>query len=267
MSAKTGSSAPVKLSPSGLGAARLIAGLSLRRTRRGGLIWLPVVVLALLLLAAVVALVTGKAGVDFFKGSLDILLRYLIPFVMILHGSSAVGEEVQAKTITYLFSRPIPRWSLPLGKFAGNLGLGLLLLLPVTLLLYVLALLGELELFTTELPLLGRGLLAVVVAALLYGALGTAFGTMVTRGAFVVALVVWGVLDVAFGFIPGALKAVAMNVHLRVLTGQYVPDLSGFNKDPVLSTAVSLPLLLVVIALLLVLAVSWVSGTEYRTDK
>jgi len=262
------SPAPASRLPSALSAVRQIAEMNLRRTRRGGMIWLSVAVLALVLLSVVVALLTGNAGIDYFDSSLDGMLRYLVPFVMILHGSNVMGEEVQGKTITYLFSRPIPRWTLPVGKFVSNLGLGLALLLVVTLLLYLLCMLGELEIFVDELPRLGVGLVTVALGGLLYGAMATAFGTMVTRAAFVVTLVIWGVLDVGFGFIPGVLKVVAMNVHLRVIAGLYVPDTSSmFNKDPVLTLTASLPAVLGLTLVWLILAFSWVSSTEYRTDQ
>jgi ABC-type transport system involved in multi-copper enzyme maturation permease subunit len=254
--------------PSASAAVRQIASMNLQRTRRGGMIWLSVAVLVLVLLSTVVALLTGSAGIDYFESSLEVMLRYLVPFVMILHGSNVMGEEVQQKTITYLFARPIPRWTLPVGKFVSNFGLGLALLLVVTLLLYLLCMLGELELFVDELPRLGVGLVTVALGALLYGAMATAFGTMISKGAFAVTLVIWGVLDAGFGFIPGALKAVAMNVHLRVIAGLYVPDTSGiFNRDPVLTISASLPVVLGLTVVWLILAFTWVSSTEYRTDK
>lgn len=253
--------------PSGLGAVRQIAGMSLRRTRRGGMIWLTVVVLGLLLLGTVAALISGKAGLEFFNGLLSVMLCYLTPLIMALHGSSAVSEEAQAKTVSYLFSRPIPRWSLPMGKYAGTVGLGLALLVPALVLLYVISMLGDTELFGSELPHLGMGVVAMVLAVLLYGAVATAFGTFVTSYSFVVALVYLLVVEVSCAFIPGWLKVVAMSVHLRVVAGLYEPKTTMFMQDPNLTAAVSIPVLLAEIVFWLFIAASWVQGAEYRTDK
>jgi len=253
--------------PSGLAVARQIAAMSLRRARRGRTLWLSVVILGLVVASALASLLSGRGGVDYYRAALDLVLRYIVPFIMLLHASAAVAEEVQARTITYLFSRPIARWALPVGKYVGSLVLGLGLALPALVLVYVIGMLAEPAELWAELSQLGRGLVATSLAVVLYGAIATAFGTMVTSYSFVAALVYVLVVEVSFSFVPGWLKVVAMSVHLRVVAGLYKPETTLFMSDPSLSAAVALPVVLGEVLLWLMVAVTWVQSTEYRTEK
>jgi ABC-type transport system involved in multi-copper enzyme maturation permease subunit len=260
-------SAVTRAVPSSLETMRLLAGMSLRRARRGRLLWLTTVILALPVLASVLALISGHGGTAFFEELLGVLLRYLTPFLMALHASATVAEEVQGKTITYLLSHPIARWTLPVGKYLGNLLFNAILLLVALVLIYLCSMIGERGGLTLELPRLATGLLAVLLAAVHFGAMATAFGTMVTSFPFVATLIYVLVVEVGFSFVPGWFKVTAMTVHLRAIAGLYHPKESIWLSDPHLSLAISLPVVLVLSAAWLIIAVGWVSSTEYRTDK
>jgi ABC-type transport system involved in multi-copper enzyme maturation permease subunit len=253
--------------PGGLESMRLLASLSLRRARRGRLFWLTAGILALPVAASLLALVSGHGGLPFFDQLLDVFLRYLTPFIMALHASATVAEEVQGKTITYLFSRPVARWTLPIGKYLGNLVFNMMLLLIALAAIYLLAMIGERGGLFLELPRLAMGLFAVALAAVLFGAMATAFGTMVTGFPFVATLIYILIVEVGFSFVPGWFKVTAMTVHLRAIAGLYHPKESMWLSDPQLTMAVSLPVVLTISAGWLLIAIAWVSSTEYRTDK
>ena len=253
--------------PSAGDAMRMIAGMSLRRARRSGLIWISAVLLALVLAGAVVALASGRGGLDAFDGMLELLLRFLVPFIMVLHGSSAVAEEVQGRTITYLFARPIPRWTLPMGKYVGNLLFGAVMILPVIVLLYFVHLIAEPALILPELPHLALALVATALAILVYGAMATAIGTMVTGYPFAVTLIIFLLIDAGASYVPGWLKAISMNVHLRAVAGIYEPTTTMFMADPVIPRPIALAAVLGVTSIWIFLAVTWVQSTEYRTDR
>ena len=253
--------------PSSLEAVRLLAGLSLRRTRRGRLFWLTAVILALPVAAALLALISGHGGVPFFDELLGVFLRYLAPFIMALHAPATVAEEVTGKTITYLFSRPVARWTLPLGKYLGNLAVNAVLMLAALALIYVFSMIGERDALVLELPRLAMGLFALLLAAVLFGAMATAFGTMVTGFPFVATLIYVLIVEVGFSFVPGWFKVTAMTVHLRAIAGLYRPKESMWLSDPQLTLGVSLPVVLALAAGWLLIAIAWVGSTEYRTDK
>jgi ABC-2 type transport system permease protein len=44
-------------------------------------------------------------------------LRFIVPAIGVFYGTSLVADEVEDRTITYLFVRPIPRGAIVLGKY------------------------------------------------------------------------------------------------------------------------------------------------------
>lgn len=251
---------------SGFGVVRLIMMLSVRRARRGRGVWLALALLALALAAAGVTLATGYGGISFYKDTLELLLRYLTPFIMALLASHAVAEEVQGKTITYLFSRPIPRWALPVGKYLGSVCIATPLLCLALILVYVIGLLGYPDEIMAELPSLLKGLGAVCLGVVLFGAVATAFGTMIVGHPFVVNMIYLLVAEVGISLIPGWTKLASMTVHLRAVAGIYEPEKTFTVTDPALTAMISVPVLLAVTVVWLGLAVVWVVSSEYKTE-
>jgi len=48
-------------------------------------------------------------------------LRFIVPAIGVFYGTSLIADEVEDKTITYLFIRPIPRGAIVLGKYLAYL--------------------------------------------------------------------------------------------------------------------------------------------------
>ena len=113
------------------GAARRIFDLSLsemlwsRRTIFMGLIvGVPVFLAMAFRVAEVLGFtalrVNGQRiqGIDVFGGMIWILfLRIVVPILGVFYGTSLMADEVEDKTITYLFVRPIRRGAVLLGKY------------------------------------------------------------------------------------------------------------------------------------------------------
>ncbi len=49
-------------------------------------------------------------------------LRFIVPVLGVFYGTSLMADEVEDKTITYLFTRPIPRGAVLVGKYLAYLG-------------------------------------------------------------------------------------------------------------------------------------------------
>ncbi|MCB9555065.1 MAG: ABC transporter permease [Deltaproteobacteria bacterium] len=250
--------------PSTATVLRQIAALSLRRARRGRLVRVILVALALPLVASAFGLISGRGGLDFFEMLLTNYLRYLIPVVMSLQATATLAEEVQGRTLGYLFSRPIPRFSVPLGKYLANVTLsGTLLLASITLCYLISA--GS-EIFA-GLDLLLGALGGVLLAACYFGAVAAAFGSLVTNHALTAMLIYVLAIDIGVGLIPGV-KVVSAGIHLLAVVGLYRPHTNSFfAKDPQLSPGISLAVIAGMTVLWLILAISWVKSTEYRTDR
>ena len=48
-------------------------------------------------------------------------LRFTVPVLGVFYGTSLMADEVEDKTITYLFTRPIPRGAVLVGKYLAYL--------------------------------------------------------------------------------------------------------------------------------------------------
>ena len=48
-------------------------------------------------------------------------LRFIVPVLGVFYGTALIADEVEDKTITYLFTRPIPRGAVLLGKYLAYL--------------------------------------------------------------------------------------------------------------------------------------------------
>jgi ABC-type transport system involved in multi-copper enzyme maturation permease subunit len=155
---------------------------------------------------------------------------------------------------------------LPIGKFVGLLLLNLAIICVSITATYLLVMIGEAGV-TLELPRLFAGLLSTSLAACYYGALATAFGAMVISLPFAVMMTYVLVVDIGASYAPGMLKAFSMGSHLLAVAGRYQPQSGFLTSDPELSLAISMPIIIAVSLVWLVIAITWVNSTEYRTDK
>ena len=57
-------------------------------------------------------------------------IRFIIPVLGVFYGTSLIADEVEDKTITYLFTRPLRRGSVLIGKYLAYLVCTTLLVLP-----------------------------------------------------------------------------------------------------------------------------------------
>src|SRR6478672_6419316 len=65
-------------------------------------------------------------------------LRFTVPVLGVFYGTSLIADEVEDKTITYLFTRPIRRGAVLVGKYLAYLVCTTLVVLPGVMLVYFL---------------------------------------------------------------------------------------------------------------------------------
>jgi len=198
-------------------------------------------------------------------------VRFIVPVLGVFYGTSLIADEVDDKTITYLFTRPIPRGAILLGKYLAYLACTTLLILPSVVLVYFLVVpLGEGGIGRSFPQLLGDlGMLAAGLAA--YGALFAAVGARLKRP-LVIGLVF------AFGWepgvllFPGYLKRLTVAYYLQALVPHAMPDdstitvlLQAFREVP--GIASSLVALAVITGATLWMAMRWVSRREYVLEQ
>jgi hypothetical protein len=65
-----------------------------------------------------------------------LFLRFIVPVLGVFYGTSLVADEVEDKTITYLFTRPLRRGAVLLGKYLAYLACTTLVVLPSVMIVY-----------------------------------------------------------------------------------------------------------------------------------
>jgi ABC-type transport system involved in multi-copper enzyme maturation permease subunit len=160
-------------------------------------------------------------------------IRFVLPVLGVFYGTALVADEVEDKTITYLFTRPIPRSAVLLGKYVAYLVCSVLLVLPSVLVVYFVVVplgggsVGE------EFPTLAADLGMLVLGLATYGAVFAFVGSRFRRP------VVMG-LVFAFGWeqvvqlLPGYVKKATVVYYLQALVPQAMPN------DSVVSSLIQL---------------------------
>ena len=198
-------------------------------------------------------------------------LRFIVPILGVFYGTALIADEVDDRTITYLFVRPIPRGAVLLGKYLAYLACTVLIVLPSVMLVYFLVVpIGAGSIAGTFPDLLrDLGLLALGLAA--YGALFAFIGAQLRRPLLIGLFFAFGWEFVMLA-LPGYLKRFTVAYYLQALVPHAMPQDSAasvlqamFRDQP--SAWVSVVALLVIAAGCLLLAVRAVERREYVLEQ
>ena len=198
-------------------------------------------------------------------------IRFILPILGVFYGTSLIADEVDDKTITYLFTRPIPRSAVLLGKYLAYLACTVLLVLPSVMLVYFLIVPVGGGSIAAAFPSLVMDFGMLIVGLAAYGAVFALVGARIKRP-LVVGLVF------AFGWepgvllFPGYLKRLTVAYYLQALVPHAMPDdstitvlLQAFREVP--GIASSLVALGVITGAMLWMAMRWVATREYVLEQ
>ena len=172
-------------------------------------------------------------------------VRFIVPVLGVFYGTSLIADEIDDKTITYLFTRPIQRSAVVLGKYLAYLVCTTLLVLPSAVIVFFLAVpLGRgrtiAEMFPTlvaDLGVLGLGLAA-------YGAVFAFAGARLKRPLLVGLIFALG-WEPAVLLAPGYLKRATVAYYLQALVRHQMPQdgpaaalTQVFREIPPVSTSI-----------------------------
>jgi ABC-type transport system involved in multi-copper enzyme maturation permease subunit len=244
--------------------ARIYARMTWLRMRRGRVAW-ATALLALPIVYVVVLAAMGHWGRGLFDNVCELYFRFLVPFVPALTTASAVAEEIENKTFTFVFARPTPRASLVIGKLAAATLPAIALTVPSLVVAWLVAQLRFPADLATTWPHLLRVILAAVLGLGAYGALALALGTLFSRHPVVAVLGYLLLVEAALGSAPIVLNLVAIAWHLRNVAELPLPS-TNFMAVAVPWWASALVALAVTPALAFLATVA-VDGAEYRTDR
>lgn len=186
----------------------------LLRSRRVLLVLLLALVPAAL--AGVVSQLSGRIapGTLAVSGGWMLLVQVVVPLASLILGSAAVAEEVEDRTLTYLYTRPMPRAALLLGRWCA-IALVLLAILALGTGLFLWASTGA----RGKGPAIDAGvtwplLAAVIAGGLAYSALAAALGSFV-KNPIVVGLGYAFAVEGFLANLPGRNQLLTVQHHLR----------------------------------------------------
>ena len=150
-------------------------------------------------------------------------LSFSAPLLGVFYGTSLIADEVEDRTITYLFTRPVPRGAVLVGKYLAYLVCAGLLVLPSVMLVFFLVT-----------PLLGGSIgagfpdllkdLALLAAALaVYGALFALVGALFRRPLLTGLVFIFGWEPIVI-VVPGYMKRFTVSYYLQGLVPHAMPQ-------------------------------------------
>ena len=197
-------------------------------------------------------------------------LRFTVPVLGVFYGTSLIADEVEDKTITYLFTRPIPRGAVLVGKYLAYLVCTIFVVLPSVMLVYLLVVPMRGSLGGSFIDLV-KDLILLALGLAVYGAVFAFIGARFKRPLLVGLIFVFGWEQAALAF-PGYLKKLTVAYYLQALVPHAMPSegvmnliQSLFRDTP--SLVVSVFWLLVILGVSLWFAAVTVDRKEYVLEQ
>ena len=152
--------------------------------------------------------------------SLFLYLHFLLPLIAVFIGTATLADEVEDRTLPYLITRPLPRWSIVLTKIlAGVITSGILILISLFLTYTVMNLAEGLKGWVGGLGKLVNSGMVLVLGLLVYIPIFAFFGGMLRRPVLAGLLFSFG-WETTVSFFPGNIKLLTVYHYLHVLFPQ-----------------------------------------------
>lgn len=180
--------------PSAASVLRTLVAVTWRRLFRGRALWVSVLIASLPVVLAAGLKGTSDSGPAEF---VQFLVMALLPPMFV---ASSLGEEIEDRTTTYLWSRPLARWTIVVGK--------LLALAPLAIILVV----GG---FALTYQILDKPLPAHILGAMAGGtfaiaALSAGLATLVPKHGMALSIVYLVVFDIPLGALPSSISGISI---------------------------------------------------------
>lgn len=254
----------------GFGSTAITAAqLTLVRLRRGRSVWLAVAIAVLLLGSALaIRLASRVAPAELWDAMIDYPMRRVLVFLApFLFCATALSEEIEARTATYLFSRPASRAAILFGKWLAGAGLAALVVCGSVLVLWLVCWSsGE---GAVPAATAARAFGGFALASACYGAMFLCFGVLLVDAPYLLSVLWVGIVELAISFLPGVIKLVSMSTHLGNLlekkqeaASPVASFFASWNPDvPAWASACVLAL----VGAAFLLAATSMGGSEVRT--
>jgi len=149
-------------------------------------------------------------------------LRFTIPVLGVFYGTSLIADEVEDKTITYLFTRPIPKGAVLLGKYLAYMACTVFVVLPSVVIVYLCIVPMRGSLGGSFIDLV-KDLFLLAIGLAVYGAVFAVIGARFKRPLLVGLIFIFGWEQMALAF-PGYLKKFTVAYYLQALVPHAMPN-------------------------------------------
>ena len=170
-------------------------------------------------------------------------VRFSVPVLSIFYGTSLIADEVEDKTITFLFTRPIPRGAVLVGKYLAFLVSTLLVVLPSVVMVWLLVVPIRGSLGPSFIALV-KDLLILAAGFAVYGAFFAFIGAKFKRPLMIALFFVFAWENAALLF-PGYMRRFTIAHYLQGLVPHAMPSDSAvsliqsvFQETPTLGTSI-----------------------------
>jgi len=199
-----------------------IAAVAVRRMLRGRALWVGAIIATLPIGYAALTAAKAESG-QAGAAKVFAFVQLMLAVLPALFVASSIGEDIEDRTITYLWSRPIPRWSVLVGKLIATV--------PVIWLLSIaswcLAILAGGQEPTAE------SCLALLLGGTALSIIAAAIATLAPRYAMALTVVYMLFFDLPLGVMPAAIRYLSITHHDRTIA-----DLAANAEDSPTSAAI-----------------------------
>lgn len=190
--------------PSAAAAMWTIARVTVRRLSRRRALW---VCGAIALLPVAFAIVMQSNGGHHFEDmfAIDVLVLAILPPAFV---ASSIGEEIEDRTTTYLWSRPLPRWSLLIGKLVG--------LAPIAIVFVVGGWWIAIRILNQQSPR-PDAMIALSAAVLAVSAISAGISALVPKHGMALTIVYMLFFDLPIGEIPASIQIASVTHQAQLI--------------------------------------------------
>jgi ABC-type transport system involved in multi-copper enzyme maturation permease subunit len=154
-------------------------------------------------------------------------LRFTVPVLGVFYGTSLIADEIEDKTVTYLFTRPIRRAAVLVGKYLAYLACTVFVVLPSVMLVYLLVVPLQGSLGGSFLDLV-KDLTLLALGLAIYGALFAFIGAKYRRPLLIGLVFIFGYEQAALAF-PGYMRYYTIAYYLQALVPHAMPNDSALS--------------------------------------
>jgi ABC-2 type transport system permease protein len=198
--------------PSSLSTVGVLASITWMRLVRGRALWVSLLVGLLPCLYAFMMRGRDRTGIGDELFAFEILVLAILAPMFV---ASSLGEEIEERTTTYLWSRPIPRWAILAGKLAT--------IVPIVAAISVASWLLSAQIAWSLVPP-AQTFLSLALGSIALGLLAAAFSTLAPKHGMALTICYLVFFDVPAGVLPAAMQEVSVTHQLRTVSGMWPMD-------------------------------------------